>query len=98
MREHSTDKLTYRHKLHVPLGWRLQQHSKRKKKQTTTTTTTTTKKYLLVRLVSNAISNTRKDKPAVIPKIENLNVIESARKTAHTTQVIVKLYYMQHDI
>lgn len=52
IKERSTHQLTYRHKLHVPLGWRLQQHSKRK--------TTTTKTYLLEGLVSNAISNKKR--------------------------------------
>ncbi len=54
-------------------------------------TTTTTKTLLLVRLVSNAISNNRKDMTAVISNKENLCVIESARKAAHTIQITLTL-------
>lgn len=46
----------------------------------TTTTTTTTEKYQLVRLVGNAISNTKKDMTSVRPRGRNLCVIKSSRK------------------
>lgn len=48
----SSDKRTYRHKLHVPLGWRLQQRSRRKGNH---------KEMFSMRLVSNAISNISTD-------------------------------------
>lgn len=50
---------------------------------TATEKKTTTKKYLLVRLVSNAISNTRKDMTAVRSKEEHLCVME--KSSLHNT-------------
>lgn len=73
--------MTYRHKLHVPLGWRLQQHSKKGKGGGTTTTKT----YLLEGLVSNAISNKTRDMAALRKRSGVILGVEERQPTQPTT-------------